>query len=150
MKKLFIFLLVGLFISISAQAQTRTRKVPFLPYAGMAVETVEANHTSSGTTTRSAPVSTRQQAIFFEEGTAELRKGQRKKLIALGKKMEKSPSAFYTVVGFTSPEIPDSLARERVQTIVQALADFKIGDPIASYEHRTSPVLNPNRVEVYF
>lgn len=146
MKKLFVFILIGLLSSTVLQAQTRTRKVPFLPYTGMAT-TVSGS--AVGTTAVSTPASNPYETVYFNKGSSSLRKDQRQKLIQIGKRLEKEGGSHYSVVAFTTPNISSELARKRADTVIQALSDFKVGSPVLHFEHRKSAVINPNRVEVY-
>ena len=145
MKRFFIFLLLGVLVSTSAMAQTRTRKIPFLPYAGVVNE--ERNRLASN---KSAAVATSShKTVFFDKDSSTLRPDQAKNLIQIGKWLEREGGAYYYVHVFTSPEISVDLARKRGDTVIQALTDFNVGEPVVQPEYRRSPVVNPNRVEIY-
>ena len=146
MKRFFAFLLLGILISAAAMAQVRTRNVPFLPYAGAPMrEDITQNSQNGGALKKTGNY----RVIFFDKNSSELREDQTQKLIQVGKWLEKEGGDFYTVRAFTSPDISTDLAQRRVETITSALSDFKIGMPLIQYEHRRSPVLNANRVEIY-
>ena len=149
MKKIFVLLFFCFFVSFSLMAQTRTRKIPFLPYTGMVYDEKGTTRiTSTGETVSASPKINTTKTIFFDEDSSEIRPDQRKKLLEIGKWLEREGGAFYTVRIFTSPEIPLKLAQRRGGVVIEALSDFKVGDPILQYERRKSPVLNPNRVEI--
>ena len=148
MKKLIVFVLVCISISTSVIAQQKTRKVPFLPYAGMPVQTQEKGATNSATAS-AKPVKRSHVTIFFNKGSSGIRKDQQEKIVRLGKRLNRTGNNFYSIVSFTAPGIDEALAKARANTIAQALSDFKGGEPVFHIEHRQSPIVNPNRVEVY-
>jgi len=148
MKKIFVLLFLCFFISSGLMAQTRTRKVPFLPYAGITTDYRYVDGVSSTNSTGAAPRINSYKTIFFNEGSSEIRPDQQKKILQVGKWLEREGGSFYYVRIFTSPEVPSELARQRGGVVIEALSDFKVGKPILQYEHRKSPVINPNRVEV--
>lgn len=148
MKKTFCFMLLGMVVSGFAMAQTKTRKIPFLPYTGMAT-TPTVSATAHPTATTSAPATKPYETVFFNKGSSSLRADQKKKMIQIGKRLEKEGGSHYSIIAFTAPNISSDLARMRAETVVQALSDFKVGYPVIHYEYRSSPVINPNRVEVY-
>ena len=144
MKKFIIFVLICATISTSAIAQQKTRKVPFLPYTGMPVQTQE-----KGATASAKPVKRSHVTIFFNKGSSGIRKDQQEKIVRLGKRLNRTGNNFYSIVSFTAPGIDEALAKARANTIAQALSDFQGGEPVFHIEHRQSPIANPNRVEVY-
>ncbi|MBE6449729.1 MAG: hypothetical protein E7013_03455 [Alphaproteobacteria bacterium] len=148
MKKLMILALICASISTGALAQQKTKKIPFLPYAGMPVQT----QTTSATTATTATAKSSERSyvtIYFNKGSSGIRKDQQEKIVRLGKRLSRSRNRFYSIVSFTAPNIDDALAKERASTVAQALADFNAGEAVFHIEHRPSPVKNPNRVEVY-
>ena len=153
MKKIFVLLLLSFFVSSGLMAQTRTKKVPFLPYTGMEWEqrdgivTTQRRASSVVSTTRS-PKTDSYNVIFFDKNSAEIREDQRKKLIQIGKALERRRSDFYYVTTFSSPDVSEDLATARGNAVVQSLSDFKIGEPVFTREYKKSPLLNPNRVEI--
>ena len=148
MKKIFCFILLGMVVSGFAMAQTKTRKIPFLPYTGMTTTPTVAA-TARPVTTTSAPTSKPYETIFFNTDSSSLRADQKKKMMKIGKRMEKEGASHYSVVAFSTPNISSDLARRRAETVVHALSDFNVGYPVIHYEYRASSVINPNRVEVY-
>lgn len=146
MKRFFAFLLLSMLISIGVMAQTRTRNVPFLPYAGATMREDLNNMQQGGGAIKA---SNNNRVIFFDRDSSDLREDQAKKLIQIGKWLEKEGGDFYTIRAFTSPDISDDLAQRRVSTVSSSLSDFKVGMPLVQYEYRRSPVLNANRVEIY-
>lgn len=148
MKKVFVFILIALFCYSVAQAQVKKRKIPFLPYTGMPIQSQPTVISSTGQTV-TAPAANSYETVYFNKGSSSLRKDQKQRIIRIGKRLEKEGGSHYSVVAFTTPEISADLARMRAETVVQALSDFRIGSPVIHFEHRKSPVINPNRVEVY-
>lgn len=146
MKRFLAFLLLSILISNNVMAQVRTRKMPFLPYAGVATEEKDRLAKRS---IGSAPTVPAHKTIFFDVDSSALRPDQAKNLIQVGKWLEKEGGAYYYVHIFTSPNISNDLAKRRGDTVIQALSDFKVGEPIIQPEYRKSPVVNPNRVEIY-
>ena len=146
MKKLSVFILFGLLACNIAMAQTVKRKVPFLPYTGM---TTSVAPTASGRIAISTPASNPYETVYFNKGSASLRKDQRQNLAKIGKRLQREGGKHYSIVAFSTPEISSDLAQKRANTVIQALSDFKVGSPVVHIEHRASPVINPNRVEVY-
>ena len=146
MKKIISFVLIGIFLSSFAIAQTRTRKIPFLPYSGMPTKTAQQKLAinKKGTGTQQA-----HENIFFNKGSSSLRADQKKKLIQIGKRLKQIGSPYYSIVAFTAPDVSTSLARARATAVSQALSDFGVGAPVFHYEHRSSSVINPNRVEIH-
>ena len=127
-------------------AQTRTRKIPFLPYAGV---TTEEKNRPTAKKIIDKPAAVSYKTVFFDKDSSALRPDQAKNLIQIGKWLEKEGGAYYYVHIFTSPEISVDLAKKRGETVIQALSDFKVGEPVVQPEYRKSPVVNPNRVEIY-
>ena len=167
MKK-FIILCVALCISLTAIAaqpksdsKSNVRKVPFLPYAGVATTYQPYYATPAGVTRTSAggavarpftngPVRKSYETIFFEEDSAKIREDQFAKVKRLANRLSREGSHFYSVVVFTTPEIDSALAHARAKTIIAAMEDFGInGEPNTFEEYKAHPVLNPNRVEVH-
>ena len=154
MKRFFVFLLLSIMFSTALvaqnaqQKQPTTRKVPFLPYAGVVREDERYRTTGPVAAQQSSTLHDTSRTIFFDKESTELRPDQRKKLLEIGKRMERDGVGFYYIRAFTSPEASQGTAERRAGTVANALADFKIGQPIFNYEHRKSPVINPNRVEV--
>ena len=147
MKRFFVFLVLGIMISTNLMAQTKTRKVPFLPYAGVATD--EKVYGNKGGKTITKRTASDHKVIMFDEDSSVLRKDQAKNLYQVGKWLEREGGAYYYVYIFTSPEISSDLAKKRGDTVIQALSDFNVGEPIVQIEHRKSPVINPNRVEIH-
>ena len=145
MKRFFVFLLLGILISNGVMAQTRKRKIPFLPYAGVITEENNRLARRDG----SAPMASVHKTVFFDVGSSTLRPDQAKNLIQIGKWLEREGGSYYYVHIFTSPDISTDLATRRGDTVIQALSDFKVGEPVVQPEYRRSPVVNPNRVEIY-
>ena len=148
MKRFFAFILLAVLISTGVMAQTRTRNVPFLPYAGAPMRedlTPGAANKPSG----AIKSTSNYRVVFFDKGASDIREDQAKKLLQIGKWLEKESGDFYTVRAFTSPDIPTDLAERRVSAVTSALSDFRVGMPLVQYEHRKNPVLNANRVEIY-
>ena len=146
MKVLFVFILIGLLTSDIAMAQTLKRKVPFLPYTGM---TTSVPVTASGQESVTTPTGNSYETVYFNKGSSSLRKDQKQKIIQIGKRLQKEGASHYSVVAFSTPNISSDLAQKRANAVIQALSDFKVGSPVLHIEHRKSPVINPNRVEVY-
>ena len=166
MKK-FIILCVALCISLAAIAaqpksnsKSNVRKVPFLPYAGVAT-TYQPYYAPAGVTRASAggavarpftngPIRKSYETIFFEEDSAKIREDQFAKVKRLAHRLSNEGSYFYSIVIFTTPEIDSALAHARSSAIIAALEDFGIrGEPNVFEEYKAHPILNPNRVEVH-
>lgn len=147
MKKLLVFILFSLYTISVAEAQTKTRNIPFLPYAG--VQTKQAKAIEAKKRANSPQKNKTYETIFFNKGSDDLRNDQIEKIIRIGKRMEKARTSFFTVVAYTSPEISSELAHARANTVMHALSDFRIGEPVLHIEHKRSSVKNPNKVEVY-
>lgn len=147
MKRFFVFLILGMMISTNLMAQVKTRKVPFLPYAGVATDERIADK-GKGNAVKKRTASDH-KVIMFDEGSSVLKKDQAKGLYQIGKWLEREGGSYYYVYLFTSPEISSDLAKKRGDTVIQALSDFNVGEPIIQIEHRKSPVINPNRVEIH-
>ena len=149
MKRFFVFLLLGMVISTGVMAQqVKTRKVPYLPYAGMAVQEEKKEQRVIADRKPVAPASTH-KTVYFDKDSSTLRPDQAKKLVQIGKWLEKEGGACYYIHVYTTPEISTDLAKKRGDTVIQSLADFRVGEPVVQPEYRKSPVVNPNRVEIY-
>ncbi len=158
MKKFFSLILLGLFISTGAVAQTRTRKIPFLPYAGMPMTYTRGGYSSPVSSagaavgnTAAAPAPTSSyDTIYFENDTNDIRSDQIKKLRSAAKKLKPKGNGFYSIVGFTTDEISDDVARARIRVAADALRDLGVSaQPITNIEYKKNPLVNPNRVEIY-
>ena len=157
MKKFFSLILLGLFISTGAVAQTRTRKVPFLPYAGMPMTYTSGGYSSSssagaavGNTTAGSAQTSSYDTIYFESDTNDIRSDQIKKLRSAAKKLKSKGNGFYSIVGFTTDKISDDVARARIRVAADALRDLGVSaQPITNIEYKKNPLVNPNRVEIY-
>ena len=156
--KIYAFLIGLLFMSQIAVAEQQVRKIPFLPYAGAMNRYPAQVVTSAGgqriitsnTPFTKQPIRKSYEAIFFEEGTAKIRGDQYEKLRRLASRLKNEGSYFYSIVGYTTPEIDTLLAQDRIKTIKSAMEDYGIkGEPTTNVEYKKNPVLNPNRVEVY-
>ncbi|MBO5997316.1 MAG: hypothetical protein J6P93_02180 [Alphaproteobacteria bacterium] len=149
MKRFFVFLILGLVISsgvMAQQQQQKTRRVPFLPYAGV---TVQEEKRGDRVVSRPAMAASTQKTVFFDKDSSDLRPDQAKNLIQIGKWLERESGSHYYVYLYSSPEVSTDLAKKRGDTVIQALSDFNVGEPIIQIEHRKSPVINPNRVEIH-
>lgn len=154
--KIYAFLIGLLFISQIAVAEQHVRKVPFLPYAG-AMNRYQVVTSAGGqriitnnTPFTKQPIRKSYESIFFEEDSAKIRGDQFQKLKRLANRLKSEGSYFYSIVGYTTPEIDTLLAQDRIKTIKSAMEDYGIkGEPTTSVEYKKNPVLNPNRVEVH-
>lgn len=148
MKRFFVFLILGLVISsgvMAQQQQQKTRRVPFLPYAGV---TVQEEKRGDRVVSRPATAASTQKTVFFDKDSSDLRPDQAKNLIQIGKWLERESGSHYYVYLYSSPEVSTDLAKKRGDTVIQALSDFKVGEAVTYMEYRKSPVINPNRVEI--
>ena len=80
MKRFFAFLLLSMLISIGVMAQTRTRNVPFLPYAGATMREDLNNMQQGGGAIKA---SSNNRVIFFDRDSSDLREDQAKKRFIL-------------------------------------------------------------------
>ena len=148
MKRFFVFLILGVVISTGLAAQNKTRKVPFLPYAGATIDEDVQTKSVAKKGASPAKVASNHKVVLFDKDSSVIRKDQVKNLYNIGKWLEREGGAYYYVYIFTSPEISSDLAKKRGDTVIQSLSDFNVGEPIVQIEHRNAPVINPNRVEV--